>query len=91
MSRLFLGNIPFSSSPNDVRAWIEAEGFAITSVDLIHDRATGQFRGFGFATLTDESQTKLAIESLNHKRMFGRVITVAHAVPLDIGSSRAVA
>jgi RNA recognition motif-containing protein len=83
MSRLFLGNIPWGSSEDDVRVWLQAQGFAATAVELIHDRHTGQPRGFGFATLTDESQTQLAIESLNHKRMGGRVITVNHAVPLD--------
>ena len=83
MSRLFLGNIPFTSSEDDVRTWMQAEGFAITSIDLIRDRATGQLRGFGFVTLADESQAKPAVESLNHKRMGGRVITVGHAVPLD--------
>ena len=83
MSKLFLGNIPYSCSETDVRTWMEAEGFATTAVELIHDRATGQFRGFGFATLLDDSQATLAVESLNRKRMFGRVITVNRAVPLD--------
>ena len=80
MSRLFLGNIPFGSSEDDVRAWMQAEGFRIASIDLIHDRATGQFRGFGFVTLADESQAKIAVESLNHKRMGARLITIGHAV-----------
>jgi RNA recognition motif-containing protein len=83
MARLFLGNIPWGSSENDVRLWLQAQGFAASAVELIHDRYTGQPRGFGFATLTDESQTQVAIESLHHKRMGGRVITVRHAVPLD--------
>jgi RNA recognition motif-containing protein len=88
MSKLFVGNIPFSSSENEVRAWMEAEGFAITSVELVHDRGTGQFRGFGFATLADASQAALAVASLNRKRMFGRVITVAQATLLDSETRR---
>jgi|SwirhisoilCB2_FD_contig_41_4311128_length_351_multi_4_in_0_out_0_1 RNA recognition motif-containing protein len=88
MSRLFLGNIPFGFTENQVRAWMEAEGFAIAAVELIHDRQTGQFRGFGFATLADSSQATLAVESLNRKRMFGRPITVGYALALEKDSRK---
>ena len=91
MSRLFLGNIPWGFTEDDVREWIEAEGFEVAFVDLILNRATGQPRGIGFATLVDDSQTRHAVESLNHRKIGGRVIIVCHAFPVEIGRRRATA
>ena len=84
MSRLFLGNIPRAATEDDVREWVQSQGFLVEGVDLITDRTTGMPRGFGFATLVDKADAEAAVRTLNGKIMGGRPITVNHAVPLNL-------
>jgi len=64
-----------------LQQWVEAQGFQVDAAQIIRDRATGQSRGFGFVTLSEEWKTKDAIAALNGKRMGGRILTVNEALP----------
>ena len=48
--RLYLGDLPPETTDADVRALLAPFGEA-ADIDLIRDPATGQPRGFGFATM----------------------------------------
>lgn len=78
--RLYVGNLPFSASEQDVRAAFEAHG-AVDSVHLVTDRDTGQMRGFGFVEFTDSSAAQSAIDALNGQDMDGRALVVNEARP----------
>lgn len=78
--RLYVGNLPFSASEQDVRATFEAHG-AVDSVHLVTDRDTGQMRGFGFVEFTDSSAAQSAIDALNGQDMDGRALVVNEARP----------
>jgi RNA recognition motif-containing protein len=82
MSKLFIGNIPFSSSEVDVQEWIERRGFAVATTEIIRDRTTGTPRGFGFVLLRDESKTREAIKTLHGQVLNSRPLTVNEAHPL---------
>jgi hypothetical protein len=62
MKSIYVGNLPFSSSEEDVRRLFEQYG-SVHSVKLINDRETGRPRGFGFVEM-DESEAVGAIEAL---------------------------
>lgn len=47
MSKIYVGNLPFSATETSVRTLFAQHG-AVNSVALIMDRDTGQPRGFGF-------------------------------------------
>jgi RNA recognition motif-containing protein len=81
LPKLFVGNIPHASSDGELREWVEARGFPVKAAEIIHDRSTGQSRGFGFVALVDEGKAKEAILALNGGRMGGRILTVNEAVP----------
>jgi len=81
VTRLFLGNIPFTATEEDIAQWVESFGFAVDSVEIIRDRGTGNPRGFGFIGLKEGGST-VAIQQLHGKRMAGRIITVNDAKPL---------
>jgi RNA recognition motif-containing protein len=81
MPKLFVGNIPHTSSDDELQQWVESQGFNVESAQVIRDRATGQSRGFGFVVLPEQSNMKDAITALNGKRMGSRVITVNEAFP----------
>jgi RNA recognition motif-containing protein len=83
MPRLFIGNVPHASSDVELRQWVESRGIMVKAVEIIHDRATGKPRGFGFVTVDDDTDTRTAIGLLNGKRMRGRILTVSEATPLS--------
>ena len=45
--KLYVGNLPFDATRDDIRAAFEAFG-TVYEVSLIEDRQTGRPRGFGF-------------------------------------------
>ena len=77
---IYVGNLPWSSTEDDIRAAFEAYG-PVTSVKLIEDRETGRPRGFGFVEMDDDSAALAAIEALDGKDFGGRNIKVNEAKP----------
>lgn len=76
---LYVGNLPWSASEQDVRAAFEAFGEVI-SVKLIEDRETGRPRGFGFVEMEDQAAAE-AIDKLDGTDFGGRTIKVNEAKP----------
>jgi len=75
--KLYVGNLSFSSTEDDVRDHFAAYGEVI-SVNLITDRETGRLRGFGFVEMDDEG-AKAAIQALDGKDLAGRPLKVNEA------------
>jgi RNA recognition motif-containing protein len=75
--RLYVGNLPFEASTEDVRAAFEAHG-TVYEVSLVTDRETGRPRGFGFVEM-DEQGAQAAMEALDSKDFNGRTIQVNEA------------
>lgn len=78
MSKIYVGNLPFSADEASVRTLFAAHG-TVDSVALINDRDTGQPRGFGFVEMTSNSEAARAIQSLNGFQMGGRALKVNEA------------
>lgn len=81
MTKIYVGNLPFSATPDEVRALFEQHG-SVENVDLIHDRETGRPRGFGFVEM-DEADAQAAIEALDGLEMGGRNLRVNEARPRE--------
>ncbi|TFH20207.1 MAG: RNA-binding protein [Myxococcales bacterium] len=79
MKRIYVGNLPFTASEDDIRN-LFAEHGEVMSVSLITDRETGRARGFGFIEMDDAGGAK-AIETLDQTEMDGRSLTVNEAKP----------
>ncbi|NDV19531.1 RNA-binding protein [Pseudodesulfovibrio sp. JC047] len=77
---IYVGNLPWSSTEDEVRAAFEAYG-QVSSVKLIEDRETGRPRGFGFVEMDDDSSALEAIEALDGKDFGGRNVKVNEAKP----------
>lgn len=78
MSKIYVGNLPFSANEDAVRA-LFAEHGTVDSVALISDRDTGQPRGFGFVEMTSNAEAARAIQNLNGHQMDGRALKVNEA------------
>ncbi|WP_461209132.1 RNA recognition motif domain-containing protein [Desulfocurvus sp. DL9XJH121] len=76
---IYVGNLPWSVSEDDVRGAFEAYG-SVNSVKLIEDRETGRPRGFGFVEMEDDAALA-AIEALDGTDFGGRNIKVNEARP----------
>lgn len=77
MSKIYVGNLPFTADEAAVRALFAQHG-AVESVALINDRDTGQPRGFGFVEMARADAAR-AIQNLNGFDMGGRALKVNEA------------
>ena len=77
MTKLYVGNLPFSATEDSVRALFAAHG-NVDSVALVNDRETGRPRGFGFVEMASADAQK-AMQSLNGQDFGGRPLKVNEA------------
>lgn len=77
MTSIYVGNLPFSATEDEIRTAFEQFG-TVQSVKLISDRDTGRPRGFGFVEM-DESAAAGAVQAMNGKDMGGRPLRVNEA------------
>jgi len=77
VTKLFVGNLPFSATEESVRALFAPHG-NIESLALINDRETGRPRGFGFIEMSNADAAK-AMQALNGKNFEGRDLKVNEA------------
>jgi RNA recognition motif-containing protein len=75
--RIYVGNLPYSSTSSSLRQEFEAFGDAT----VLQDNETGRSRGFGFVEMSDPDEAAKAIAALNGKEWEGRALTVNEARP----------
>ena len=80
-SRLYVGNLHFSTTEETLRAALEESGGTVKDIHIVTDRETGQPRGFAFAELSSEQEAEAVIEAWNGKDLEGRNLTVNEAKP----------
>jgi len=81
-TKLFVGNLSFNTTENDLQDAFAAHG-TVVEANLMMDRATGRPRGFGFVTMSTEEEAQKAIEALNGATVDGRNLTVNIARPRE--------
>jgi cold-inducible RNA-binding protein len=80
MKNIYVGNLSFDASEDQVRSLFEAYG-AVDKVNIITDRDSGQPRGFAFVEMTDDDAASKAIEALNGTNLSGRNLNINEARP----------
>jgi RNA recognition motif-containing protein len=80
--RLYVGNLPFSVSEQDLTEKFGAFG-TVESATLITDRDSGRSKGFGFVEMSADSEAQAAIEAVNGTDYDGRPVTVNEAKPMN--------
>jgi RNA recognition motif-containing protein len=72
---IFVGNLSFSATENDVKNIFETFG-TVTSVKI--KKKSGQnSRGFGFVSMPDDLQAQAAIAGLQDKEFMGRPLNIS--------------
>jgi len=80
MKNIYVGNLTFDATEDQVRGLFEAYG-PVEKVSIITDRDSGQPRGFAFVEMVDDEAASKAMEALNGTNLGGRNITVNEARP----------
>jgi RNA recognition motif-containing protein len=80
--KLYVGNLPFSATEEEIAAKFSACG-KVESAKLIIDRDTGRSKGFGFVEMSSDAEARAAIEKLNGQDYGGRPMTVNEARPQE--------
>jgi cold-inducible RNA-binding protein len=81
-TRLFVGNLSFNTTENDLQDAFAAHG-TVTEANLMTDRSSGRPRGFGFITMGSSEEAQNAINALNGTMFGDRNITVNEARPRE--------
>ena len=77
--RLYVGNIPYQTTEEQLRTLFESDGAQVTEVKIVLDRESGRPRGFAFVELSNDAQALAAVEALHGKQFGGRPLNVSEA------------
>jgi cold-inducible RNA-binding protein len=80
LKNIYVGNLTFDATEDQVRSLFEAYG-PVDKVSIITDRDSGQPRGFAFVEMTDDESATKAMEALNGTNLGGRNLSVNEARP----------
>lgn len=78
MKKIFVGNLAWRASEEDLRKLFEAYG-AVVSVKIVTDQYTGKSKGFGFVEMETAEGAQGAIAELNDKPYLERNLRVSAA------------
>jgi cold-inducible RNA-binding protein len=84
MTNIFVGNLSFQTTQDDLLAAFSAYG-NVERVNIITDRDTGQARGFAFVEMSEAGAAQTAISQLNGAELNGRTMNVNEARPKPAG------
>ena len=77
---IYVGNISRDLSEEELREAFAALG-QVSTVNIIKDKFTGEYRGFAFVEMPVKEEADSAINSLNGKDLKGRALNVNEARP----------
>ena len=81
--RLFIGNLPFKATEDDLQDMFQSVSVTPDSVLIMRDKFSGQSRGFGFAEISDPTAGSNAVAACNGRQMLGRALVVNEARPMQ--------
>ena len=88
MKKLYVGNLPFQATEQDLSGWFTQAGISGAQVTLIRDQLSGQLRGFGFVEVPNDEDASRAVQTLNGQDFMGRNVVVNEARPKESGGGR---
>jgi hypothetical protein len=78
-NRLYVGNLPYTISEDELRDAFGADGRQVAEVAIISDRETGRPRGFAFVTMASDADARSAVEAMDGRSLGGRTLKVNEA------------
>ncbi len=81
MNKVYVGNLEYSVTEDDIRGHLEAKGITAKDIKVIQDQYTGRSKGFGFVEVDTDEDLQKAIEALDGQDLKGRAIKANKARP----------
>jgi len=81
LKKLYVGNLPFQATEEQLTTLFSQTGVTAANVTLVRDRFSGQPRGFGFVEINNDEEADRAVQGLNGQDFMGRNIVVNEARP----------
>ena len=78
-TRIYVGNLSYSTTEDGLRAAFAADGREVLSVSVITDRMSGRPRGFAFVEMASADDAEKAIAALDGQQLDGRTLKVSEA------------
>ena len=78
--RLYVGNLPFSATEEDVLNLFQQAG-TVVECNLITDRITERSKGFAFVEMSSAEEANQAMAQFNGHDLGGRILRVNEAHP----------
>ena len=77
MKKIYVGNLPFTTTDDDLRDLFARHG-EVSTASVVIDRESGRSRGFGFVEM-ETASAEVAITALNGRDVGGRSLRVNEA------------
>ena len=78
-TRLFVGNIPYATTEQELSDLFGRDGAAVASVRIVTDFDTGRSKGYAFVEMATPEDADKATKGLNGFNLGGRAIVVDEA------------
>ena len=79
--KLYVGNVPYQATDEDLRNLFTLAGVSLESVNIVRDRFSGEPRGFAFVEIGNDEEAQKAIHTCNGKDLLGRTLVINEARP----------
>ena len=80
--KLYVAGINYETTEEQLREYFSEAG-TIEALNIVKDKVTGNYRGFGFVEFATEEEAGKAISLFNDKEFEGRDLTVETAKPSE--------
>ena len=78
-NKLYVGNLEFSTTEDELKAFFEEKDIKSNSVSIIKDKYSGRSKGFGFVEVASSEDAEKAIQALDGQELKGRKLKVNRA------------
>jgi RNA recognition motif-containing protein len=82
-TKLFVGNLSWKATNDDLRQKFETYGEVTDAVIIMERDNPGRSRGFGFVEFAEDADAQAAIEGLHEEEFMGRNMLVNEARPRE--------
>ena len=81
-TRLYVGNLSKSTTQEELNTLFTQAG-AVTAVEVIKERKSGESKGFAFITMSDQSEADKAVSMFNAYSLGDHALKVSPANPRE--------
>jgi RNA recognition motif-containing protein len=79
MGTLFMANVPYNCSEEELTRWVQSSGIEVRSIRVIRDLVSGASPSFAYVDIKETTPIEDAVQKLNGHNIRERVVMVSEA------------